>query len=96
MTTYDVKAMAKSVAKTMNTTDMPSERLVSCTPGALAYRGFATAVELGGADVILMATDMVKLKNAFNAVNSRDEFDPKKAHNVVLTHRDFVELDDEL
>lgn len=91
MTVYDEKAMAKVV----NRTNMPSDKLLSVTPGALAYRGFATAITLAGEDVILMASSMVKLANAFDAAGGSG-YDPAKAHPVVLTRRDFAQLDDEL
>ena len=76
--------------------DIPTETIISVIDGSLCYVGQATALVIGGEDVIVMARHMDQLKKVTRSINPTHRFDEAAVHKVVMLAEKSATLDDEL
>ena len=76
--------------------DIPTETIISVIDGSTCYVGQATALVIGGEDVIVLARHMDQLKKVTRSINPTHRFSEEAVHKVVMLAEKSAKLDDEL
>ena len=80
----------------MRAEKIPTENIISVVDGAMCYVGVATAVIIGGQDVIVMARHIDQLRGVVAHINPARKYSERATHETVLVARRNATLDDEL
>lgn len=75
---------------------IPMERIVCVEPDIRGYVGLATAVVIGGEDVIVIGRSVEQLRKVVHSNHPGAPFEPAICYEVVVVHRRNADVDDEL
>ena len=75
---------------------LPRESALKVEKGAAAYLGVATAINVAGEDVIILAKNSLALMTVHQRITNFADFKLGLVHKAVIMAASSVELDDEL